>query len=164
MPPETTWCRIDHHARPIHKSPVITFLIKKSIISRTSCERPMLYNGGRLKPCSMSFMFTTRICMKIFGPRALRSFCRELRFFNQQTNHATKKHMVQDRLPRPTNKQVAVQEIDYFERRMNKRVEITSLRFQSLEHTQACCSSSASRANTIFRLQNRPPCVMRKLL
>ena len=87
----------------------------------------MLYNGGRLKPCSMSFMFTTRICMKIFGPRALRWFCRELRFFNQQTNHAARKHMVQDRPPRPTNTQIAVhdisyQEMDYFERRMNKRV------------------------------------------
>ena len=83
------------------------------------------------------FMLTTRICMKTFGPRALRSFCRELRYFKQQTNHADRKHIVQDRSPRPTNTQIAVhcisyQEIDYFERRMNKRVEMTTSRFQTL--------------------------------
>ena len=38
MPTENTWCRTDHHARPIHKLPFIVFLIKKSII-RTAYEQ-----------------------------------------------------------------------------------------------------------------------------
>ena len=154
-------------------------------------------------------MLTTRICMKTFGPRALRSFCRELRFFNQQTNHAARKHIVQDRSPRPTNAQIAVhcisyQGIDYFERRMNKRVDfkIPNPRINSplslFQPKSRCCkalnlprsggiapahatdalnknirldlkiisqiATSASRANIVFRLQNRPPCMMRKLL
>ena len=64
--------------------------------------------------------------MKASGPRALRSFCRVFRLFNQETDHAARKHMLQDRLPRPTNKKVAVycisyQEIDTVERRINKQ-------------------------------------------
>ena len=46
--------------------------------------------------------------MKASGPRALRSFCRVLRLFNQETDHAARKHMLQDRLPRPTNKKNAL--------------------------------------------------------
>ena len=67
-------------------------------------------NHARYHSCSPPDMHE-----KASGPRPLRSFCRELRLFNQQTDDAARKHMVQDRLPRPTNKQVAVYCISYQE-------------------------------------------------